>query len=56
MQNPQCKKKILIQNLIQPLYLIQQHIALFHHCFVLRALEAWTGGLDDAVHFVDGGV
>ena len=56
MQKLQCKKKTLIQNLTQPLHLVQQHITLFHHCFVLRVLETWTGGLDDAVHFVDGGV
>jgi hypothetical protein len=49
-------KKTLVQNLIQPLHLVQQHIALFHHCFVLRVLETWAGGLDDAVHFVNGEV
>jgi hypothetical protein len=55
-QKPQCKKGTLIQNLTQPLHLVQQYIALFPYCFVLRYLETWTGGPDEVMHFVDGGV
>ena len=48
------QKGTLIQNFTQPLPLVQQHIPLFHHGFILCVLETWKGGLDDAVHFVDG--
>ena len=50
------QKGTLIQNLTQPLHLVQQYTTLFHHRLVLRVLETWTGGLDDTVHFIDGGV
>ena len=55
-QKLQRKKGSSIQNFTQPLHLVQQHIPLFHHGFILCVLETWTGGLDDAVHFFDGGV
>ena len=55
-KNHNVTKKTLIQNLTQSLHLVQQHIPLFHHRLVLCVLETWTGSLDDAVHFVDGGV
>ena len=44
--------KILLNNL----YLIQQDITVFHHRLVLRVLQTWMGGLDDAADFADGGM
>ena len=42
-----------MQNLTQPLHLIQQHIALLHHRLALRILETRSSSLDDAVYLVD---
>lgn len=48
-----CYTSPLIQNLAQPLHLVQQDVALPHDSLILRVLERRPCCLHDAVHLVD---